>query len=43
MNMFLYELKSLRKSTITWAISILALAALYLSMYASIMGEAEEF
>lgn len=43
MNMFLYELKSLRKSTITWTISILALAALYLSMYPSIMGEAEEF
>jgi ABC-2 type transport system permease protein len=43
MNMFLYELKSHRKSTITWTISILALAALYLSIYPSIVEEAEEF
>jgi ABC-2 type transport system permease protein len=41
--MFLYELKALRKSTITWTISILALAALYLSIYPSIVDEGEEF
>jgi ABC-2 type transport system permease protein len=43
MNMFLYELKSLRKSAITWTISMLALAALYLSLFPSIVAEAEEF
>jgi ABC-2 type transport system permease protein len=43
MNMFLYEVKSLRKSTITWTFSILSLAALYLSMYQSIVKDAEDF
>ncbi len=43
MNMFLFEVKSLRKSTITWTLSILALAALYLSMYQSIVKDAEDF
>ncbi len=43
MNMFLYELKSLRKSTITWTISILALTSLYLSLFPSIVNEGEEF
>ena len=43
MNMFLYELKSLRKSIITWTISMLALAALYLSIYPSLAKDAEDF
>lgn len=43
MNMFLYELKSLRKSIIVWTISLLALAALYLSIYPSMADDAEEF
>jgi ABC-2 type transport system permease protein len=43
MNIFLYELRSLRKSTIAWTISILALAAVYLSLYPSIMEDAEDF
>jgi len=43
MNMFLYEVKSLRKSTITWTLSILSLAALYLSLYQSIVKDAEDF
>jgi ABC-2 type transport system permease protein len=41
--MFLYEVKSLRKSTITWTLSILSLAALYLSMYQNIVKDAEDF
>ncbi|MBS5933970.1 MAG: ABC transporter permease subunit [Clostridiales bacterium] len=43
MNMFLYELKSLRKSIITWTISMLALAALYLSIYPSMAKDAADF
>ncbi|MFT4143454.1 MAG: ABC transporter permease subunit [Mobilitalea sp.] len=43
MNMFLYELKALRKSIITWTISMLALAALYLSIYPSMAKDAEDF
>ena len=43
MNMFLYELKSLRKSTIIWICSLIALAALYLSIYPSMAKEAEGF
>lgn len=43
MNMFLYEVKALRKSTITWTLSILALAALYLSLYQSIAKDAQDF
>lgn len=43
MNVFRYELKSLRKSTMIWTLSIIALAALYLSMYQSIAKDAEDF
>ncbi|HWT74859.1 MAG TPA: ABC transporter permease subunit [Mobilitalea sp.] len=43
MNMFLYELKALRKSTIIWTLSMLALAVLYLSMYPSIAKDAMDF
>jgi ABC-2 type transport system permease protein len=43
MNMFLYEIKALRKSTITWTLSILALAALYLSLYQNIVKDAQDF
>jgi ABC-2 type transport system permease protein len=35
MNIYLYELKSLRKSTIIWTASIVALAALFLTIYPS--------
>ncbi len=43
MNIFLYEVKSLRKSIITWSLSLLALAALYLSIYPSLAKDAEDF
>jgi len=43
MNIYLYELKSLRKSIIIWSLSMLSLAALYLSMYNSIAKGAEDF
>ena len=43
MNIFLYELKSLRKSMLLWTISLLALAALYLSIFPSMAKDAEEF
>ncbi len=43
MNMFLYEVKSLRRSMITWSLSLLALAALYLSIYPSMAQDAEDF
>lgn len=43
MNMFLYELKSLRKSTIIWICALIALAALYLSIYPSMAKDAEDF
>lgn len=43
MNMYLHELKSMRKSAATWAISLIALAALFLFMYPSMASDAEEF
>lgn len=43
MNIFLYELKSLRKSMLLWTLSLLALAVLYLSIFPSITKDAEEF
>ena len=43
MNMYLHELKSLRKSTIIWTLAIIAVAALYLSLYPGIMSDAEGF
>lgn len=41
--MYLHELKSLRKSTIIWAIVIVALAALFLSMYPNIANDADNY
>lgn len=43
MNIFLYELKAYRRSTIIWTISLLALVVLFLSMFPSISKDAEEF
>ena len=43
MNMFLYEMKSLRKSMIIWTLSMLALSALYLSIYPSMAKDVEDF
>lgn len=43
MNIFLYEIKSLRKSMIIWTLSMLGLAALYLSIYPDIAKDAEDF
>lgn len=43
MNMYLHELKSMKKSAILWACAIIALAALYLSIYPSMVNEAEGF
>ncbi|GER70091.1 hypothetical protein BpJC7_13940 [Weizmannia acidilactici] len=43
MNMYWHELKSLRKSTILWACAIIALAALFLSVYPGVAKDAEDF
>ncbi len=43
MNMYLHELKSLRKSTILWTCAIIALAVIYFSVYTSIVKDAEDF
>jgi ABC-2 type transport system permease protein len=43
MNMFLQELKALRKSAIIWAGSLIALSALFLFIYPSMVSDAEEF
>ena len=43
MNMFRYEMKSLRKSMIIWTLSMLCLAALYLTIYPSMAKDAEDF
>lgn len=43
MNMYLFELKSMRKSTIIWTCALIALAALYLSIYPSMANEAADF
>ncbi len=43
MNIFLFELKALRKSTFIWTCSIIALAALFLYIYPSMVSEAEDF
>ena len=40
MNMYLHELKSLRKTTIIWLCAIIAIAALYLSLFPSIANDA---
>lgn len=43
MNMYLHEIKSIRKSTIVWICVIIAIAAMYFSMYPSILRDAEDF
>lgn len=43
MNMYLFELRSMRKSTMIWTCALIALAALYLSIYPSIANEAADF
>ncbi len=43
MNIYRFELKSLRKSTIIWTCSIIGLAALYLSIYPSMAEDAADF
>lgn len=43
MNMYLHELKSLRKSAIIWTCSMIAVAALYLSLYPGIAKDAAGF
>lgn len=43
MNMFLHEIKSLRKSTIIWSCALIVLAALYLSIYPEMAKDAEGF
>jgi ABC-2 type transport system permease protein len=43
MNIFLYELKAYRKSTIIWTISLCVLVAFFLSMYPAFAKDAAEF
>ena len=43
MNMYLHELKALRKSAIIWTCAIIALAALFLSMYPGMAKDAQDF
>ncbi|MDR3645115.1 MAG: ABC transporter permease subunit [Clostridia bacterium] len=43
MNMYLHELRSLRKSAVIWTCSIIAIALLYLSLYPGIAKDAAGF
>ncbi len=43
MNMYLHELKSLRKSTIIWTCAMIALAGIFLSVYSGVANDAEDF
>lgn len=43
MNMYIHELKYLRKSAIKWTIALIALAAIYLLMYPSVANDAEDY
>lgn len=43
MNIFLHELRACRKSTIIWTISLVALTALFMSMFPTFSKDAEEF
>lgn len=43
MNMYIHELKSMRKSAVMWTCALIAMAALYLSIYPSIAKDAEDF
>lgn len=43
MNIYRFELKSLRKNTIIWTLSLIGIAALYLSLFPSISKDGEDF
>lgn len=43
MNIFLHELKSMRKTATIWTISLIALSALYLCIYPTVAADAEGF
>lgn len=43
MNMYLHEIKSLRKSTIIWILSMATLALIYFSVYTGIASDATDF
>lgn len=43
MNMYLHELKALRKSTIIWICALIGIAALYMSIFPSMSADAESF
>ncbi len=43
MNMYWHELKSLRKSTIIWILSLIALAGIYFAVYPGIAADASDF
>lgn len=43
MNIYLHELKSMRKTTIIWVLSMIALAAIYFSVFPGIQSDASEF
>lgn len=43
MNMYLHEIKSLRKSAAVWALVMIALALLYFSVYPGIQSDAADF
>jgi ABC-2 type transport system permease protein len=43
MNIFLHEMRRYRKSVITWALSMAAMAALYILLYKSILSDIDAF
>ncbi|GGL61118.1 ABC transporter permease subunit [Sporolactobacillus putidus] len=43
MNMYLHELKSMRRSTLIWICAMIALAAIYFSVYRGIVSDAAGF
>jgi len=43
MNVFLHELRTYRKATITWTLALVSLIILFFAMFPSISQEAEEF
>ncbi|MDT8719355.1 ABC transporter permease subunit [Clostridium sp. 19966] len=43
MNMFLHELKAMRKSAAIWAASLIALAVIFLSIYPSMANDAADY
>lgn len=43
MNIYLHELRTLRRSTVIWTCAIIALAALYFSFYPGVVHDAADF